>query len=824
MDFTLNKIDKILRKIELENLIENKDDTYSEYLWSKMRVEYIVRLMYAITVDMVIKSKPEKANTALYDVRTGTLGTYVFSAENGLISGLPIEKQEQYKEYWKCLKCLKDHRNKDAHPATSKEKLEVFIKNNWECIKQLEDITFKRYFSISKENENKYSYIILPKSMDNMESQDDIYCFCLDETGQEFPIKVRCQEVIRGNDKLNGQLYLRVESSDDTAFYRLTPFISLEYDMEEPSPKIFMGTVQFWEDEVMIDYRHIFAKHSDSDTSFGSCFLQSLVPKAKNADPNFNSLLTKKGKHIDINISHYPGYSDITNSSFRYCKEICPAVEQAVNFCINRTENYEIICGKGGLGKTALIFYLIHDVIIKGQTVFTRVIFLSAKKYFRYTDSYMEESNQNVKISPDIDNYQDFLNRLAIYFIGNDAVTKTVDEDELLGRINGKETSIPRTFLVVDDLDTFTWDDQCKVVEFLKKVNRKKISALITTRNERTNGYQIPLTSLDEKHSLLFLRWCIDQEKYGTGKHLVKDEDAHTLFQFTEGCPLEIKLWSNLMTRGLNVPQKFDKYWTKKQKTMYLYQTTLNQLSDEEKQIFCIVCGFRDSVIHENSDIGFPVRLIEYLFPYRSREELLVAIENLEDVNLLSLKGNKVWLEDIDYQELIKNSEIANLPTEFVSFLEDVKSAPTAWGENLYLERLLKYLASRLPLENSEYEHSILRKIYEDNKNLSQIELEIVIELLRRYDKDISIKEVPVKKTNINSVNECLQKLNSDISNVIRSIDMHTGSDKDISIQVTEIYSTMGKLISEVNKNEDKNLLIQMSQKFIENQLTEYLK
>lgn len=823
MDFTLNKIDKILRKIELNKLIDNKDDTYSEYLWSKMRVEYIVRLMYAITVDIVIKETPKKANTVLYDVRTGTLGTYVFSVEKSLISGLPIEMQDQFKEYWKCLEFLKNQRNEDAHPATPREELIAFIEKNWECIKKLQDITFKRYFSVSRECENKYSYIILPKNIDNMESQKDVYCHCLDEMGQESFIKVRCQDLIRGNDKLNGQLYLRVESLDDTAFYRLTPFISLKDDMGEPSPSIFMGTVQFWEDEVMIDYRHIFGKHNHSDSPFGVCFLQSLVPKVKNIDPNFNSLLTRKGKHIDINISHYPGYSDIANSSFKYCKEICPAVEQAVDFCINRTDNYQIICGKGGLGKTALIFYLIHDVIIKGQTVFTRVIFLSAKKYFRYTDRYIEGPVHDVKISPDIDNYQDFINRLALYFIGAGSITGKVDEDELLDRINGKGTSIPRTFLVIDDLDTFTWKDQCKVVEFLKKVNRKKMNALLTTRNEKTNGYQIPLTSLDEKHSLLFLRWCIDQEKYGAGKHLVKDEDAHILFQFTDGCPLEIKLWSNLIIRGLNAPQKFDKYWTKKQKTMYLYQTTLNQLSDQEKQIFCLACGFRDGVIRENSDIGFPVRLIEYLFPYRNREDIFVAIKNLEDVNLVSLRGNRVWVEDIDYQELIKNSEIADLPTKFVLFLEDVRSAPTAWDDHQYLERLLKYLASRLQLENSDYEHSVLRKIYEDNINLSQAELDMVIELLRKYDKSISIQTTPVKKTNMISVNGCLQKLNADISDVIRGINMHACSDKDISAQVTEIYSRMGNLVSEVVTNEDKDLLTTITQMFIENQLTEYL-
>ena len=127
MDLTLNKIDRILRKINFDREIAKTDDPYSEYYWNRRKVEYIVRLMYAVTVDMVLKQNPEKVNKVLIDVKNGTLGAYVTSAEGQLIAALPEEMREHFKDCWRLIDELKKSRNIDAHVGTTRTELRPFI-------------------------------------------------------------------------------------------------------------------------------------------------------------------------------------------------------------------------------------------------------------------------------------------------------------------------------------------------------------------------------------------------------------------------------------------------------------------------------------------------------------------------------------------------------------------------------------------------------------------------------------------------------------------------------------------------------------------------
>lgn len=844
MDLTLNKIDRILRKINFDREIAKTDDPYSEYYWNRRKVEYIVRLMYAVTVDMVLKQNPEKVNKVLIDVKNGTLGAYVTSAEGQLIAALPEEMREHFKDCWRLIDELKKSRNIDAHVGTTRTELRPFIDGIIMNLEELEKRTGGMYFSVSPNTPYKYSYLLVPSNVDYYENGEDIYCRKIDQNCEILPIKVSRKNLQRGNDIISGQLYLYVETPEKVYFYRLSPFIELEDNMNELySSTMFMGVVQYWNNAVKIE-RSSILEH-DNEKLFKDCLLTSLIPKTVNKNPFFHSVTTKTGKYIDINISNYPGYSDITSSDFRYCCEICSAVEKAEKFCIRRPESYQILCGDGGVGKTTLVFYLIHDVILTGKTGFSKIIFLSAKKYFQYTDKGIEDGQQEMGILPDINNYQDFLDRLVLYFYDKEAVG-SITETELINRINGKDNgvSIPNTFLVVDDLDTFLWEDQCKVVDFLKQINPKKMNVLITTRNGKTNGYQIPLTLLDEKHSLLFLRWCLNQERTGADRYMMDHFDSGMFFKYTEGRPLDIKLWSNLMIRGLNAPQKFDIYWTKKQKTMYLYQTTLNQLSTLEQQLYRLLCGISECYEKIHFEMGIPVSLINYLYPNNDLEEIRKMLQVLEDVKLITVQHEMIFMSDIDYLELLNNLELADLSDGLKNVLEDIRAASNRWIVYCYKERLLKYLMGRLGMGENSYEKGILTKMDEDRENLGETEKNLVKELLQKYaslsfpetkrngleiptkDKKTPDKEMPAKEKEISAESEVgylLQELNEEITSVIDYINSTEYDETTTCARIEDIYRRYYDLNRRTSTAEEKETAEMIKNRFLINSLMDFL-
>lgn len=829
MDFTINKIDQIQKNSLTLRLIEGKDTTYSQYYWCRRNVEYVVRLMYAITVDLVIRNKPDKANQALSHVQAGNLGSYHSVAVGELISALPQNVQSDFKKYWKILKELIVTRNEDAHEGTPPNELVPFIEKNKKQFHELEVETEGKYFSFDSSSHTKYYYLNVPERYGAAEI-DDVFCTSIDENGNISPIKVRCDRLLRGYDILGGQLYLSVITSESIEYYRLSPFIGLEYNvlngLYSSSPTMYMGVVQFSGNELLVEHRRILDDQKEKENVLKECNLSTLIPRLSGKNSKFNSFPTVNNKkHIDINLSEYPGYSKITSGvSLPYYKDICPAVKEATEFCIKRPESYQIICGDGGLGKTALIFYLIHDVILKGKTAFTRVIFLSAKKYFRYTDKDINAPNQEIQIIPDIDNYQDFLEKLAQYLYDDDAICHNTRETDLLDRINGKKQgiSIPNTFLVVDDLDTLSKDDQCKVINFLKQINPKKMNALITTREKRTNGYQIPLTKLDKQYSLLFLKWCIDQEKNGYGNQVLENQDADVFYHYTEGRPLDIKLWSNLIIRGFDAPHTFNSYWTKRQRTMYLYQTTLNQISEIEQLVFKLLCCVQEELCVMDSNPGIPMPLVRYLYPWQSENDIDNILKDLSDVRLITTKSDSIFIEDIDYMELLDKASIQDLPEYHRKLIDDIHNAPNYWIGYNFRKRLVKYLAYRLAEENNDYEKGVLKRIYEDRENLTGTELSLVIELMQKQEGFVSTSSSLLENSMISNNIKSLEKLENTLKETIRCVQINPMDDSTAQ-KVLSVFNDILKMSKITFSKTEQELFESIRNEFMQNGLSDFI-
>lgn len=828
MDFTLKRIDQIQKNSLMLKMIEGKDNTYSDYYWCRRSVEYIVRLMYSITVDLVIQNNPNKANRVLIEVKEGNLGAYHASACGTLINALPKEMKFDFIEYWKILKQLIITRNEDAHEGHSPKDLKPYILENRKQFKKLEVITNSKFFSFCESDSVKYYYLHVPSTR-NVADDNDIFCTRIDENGNIEPIKVERNRLARGNDIIEDQLYLSVITSQSTEYYRLSPFIGLECDVLyglSTSPTMYMGVVQFWSNEVTVEHRQILDDEKQKEDVFKVCNTSTLIPRIIGKNYKFNSIPIVNGKkHIDINLSEYPGYSKITSGgTLPYFKDICPAVKAATDFCMKRPESYQVVCGEGGVGKTALIFYLIHDLILKGKTTFSRVIFLSAKRYFRYTDKEITAPEQEIQIIPDIDNFQDFLEKISQYLYDDEILCNNVKAEVLIDRINGKYpgVSIPNTFLVVDDLDTLSKEDQHKVINFLKQINPKKMNALITTREKRTNGYHISLTKLDKQHSLLFLKWCIDQEKEGYGQHISLTQNPDVLYHFTEGRPLDIKLWSNLIIRGFDAPQTFNSYWTKKQRTMYLYQTTLNRISEEEQLLFKLLCHIFDELQIVDSNLGIPVSLINYLYPWKSENEIDDMIQELSDVRLITMKRENIFIEDIDYLELLKNASIGELPSYNQRIINDIHSAPMEWSGYSYRKRLIKYLANCISEGKNDYEHGVLKRLYEDADSLTKTELNFVTELMLKYGGDFYTSIVPCESNNISACMELLKKLMDELDDAIECVIVNP-RDEATEKKVISVFRKISDISKMGLSKTEKDQFECIRMKFIQNGLSDFI-
>lgn len=801
MDVTLRKIEKIQ---------SYQNDTYSKYYWCRRKFEYLTRLFYAIMVDIIIQSNPQRVNKALFEVRSGSLGTFSYFAQK-LLSALPPEQKELFKAVWDELASLKNMRNNDAHPGTAPEDLETFIMDINHIFDKLIHITQSKFFTFSKDEQITHSYLIMPESADLSESDSIILCKSIVQEGDAVSKSIFRNNLIRGNDTLANQVYLMVTAGDNfPEYYRISPFINWENN----EPTMFMGAVQFWTDEVTFEHMPIVTSDSKNNLSFLSCTLKSLIPKSDNKNNKFNPLLSRNSsKRIEINISNYPGYSSVTQSTFNYCKEICPAVEEAVDFCKNRTDTYQVVCGEGGVGKTTLIFHLIHDVILKGETQFTRVIFLSAKKYFHDTDHTLEKIEQDRELTPDIHHYQEFLERLAFYLLDDDINESEAMglEDALLSKINGnnkseKTASIPFTFLVVDDLDSLTPDDQENVVSFLKRI-RKKMNALITTRNEKTNGYKIRLSLLNKNDSMKFLEWCIEQKQPGDGKQLCDLQDPDLVYYFTEGRPIALKSWGNLLMRNLNVPKAFGRFWTIKQKTIYLYQTTLIQLTHGEQELYQLVCSITDALYPGEKDSdkrSIHLPLLFYLYPDKSKEEINQELHELKNVNLLRIDNESLFIENIDYSELIRDAKLSPLPDGMLSIIEYMGYEPEKWISQHFVSRLIQYLNNQISSGgNKEYECGILQRISEDQNNLRKQERDLLNEVLQQLKNSSSLPASgSIAKAN-NIVPNGEQDLYSSIEQLLEQIMQISSTLKEGNFDDNEISSkvhNIGKAINQLER------------------------
>lgn len=717
MDLALSQIN---RKITLA-----AGDTYEHYAWCRRKAEYIMRLMFAVTVDVVLVTHAVDMTTIFNKdkVRDCTMGAMIHTAKD-LLAQLPAsmctDEVQMLSEVWAVLDNIRILRNDDAHDGMPAKELEQFISDNETWFQQLETMTNGRYFRLSNGSKNSYQQDLL-YIRDEPQEDGAIPCFSVSSDGDIMLHEHHLDDydLSRGVDALQGQLYLRVNERArlDEGCYRLSPFIL----WEDEQFLLYQTMLQSLNHGINLKYITLLRRKGVSQRY---CPLLSLVPQGRKG-PYFvyftRSMEGKKSLEIEINLrdTNDNGTQRLANRDSHYCDAICPQRKDALDHCLNRTNRYCVICGEGGLGKTALALNIINAYVIEGKTDYKRVIFLSAKEFYpKYDRPISYQTEAEIRVTPDFSTYRDLLVRLFELLLCRDKEqTEQYSDHELEDRLLKKiniERGIPEALLlVIDDLDSLESDNQKQVISFINQITNEKTFALITTRNEDTSGPRIQLTRLDARGCVNFLTWYLDLHNNNMANYVRQKGDF--LLRITEGRPYDLQHWANLLIRrGHPIDESdeeiFHQLLTPKQRTDYLCRTSLRQLDKQEHLLFYFLCEMNTALCSleagkeadketkkkTRENISFRFLLYLQIDGMQSSEHLCDALKTLRDVCLLESGGPEepiIVRQGITYISLLKKEEnLPPLPEYLKRILERVRQDPQAWKEGCFLDTLLHYL------------------------------------------------------------------------------------------------------------------------------------
>lgn len=695
-------------------------DRYTQYHWARRRLEYIFRLMFAVTLDEVYTSgnyKPNLAEKIFPNMGIGTLGELWHVAVKYLIPRLPGARQPLFQKIWGSnvsswlveeyenyshstgMLGLKEQRNLDAHPAITPEKLQRYLGSVMERMRQIQELTGGEYFCLDENGEYEHSFVVIDQSAD-LTGSDTVLGLAYSYTGVWSSQNIFRRDLQRRSDPLGGQLYLKISRKNDLymKFIRLSPFISFH----DRKLSIYMGLAAQFSDCVQTVQIPIEGDRANEDKYLVDCVLDSLIPK-QNQQDCYYSFSGSNNHHIQINISRYPDFEKLRNSSFPYCTDICDVVQSAEQFCqLNQPgASYRIIYGDGGVGKTTLVFHLIHDIILRGRSMFSRVIFLSAKNYFRKERSDRTLPIRGEDITPDFSSYEELLgilHQLICQYPEKAEVPDTIEktEAELLNKIN--HSAMPKTILILDDLDTLTEPEQSQVRRLLSKTNGKWVKTLITTRSHKfTTEQDFPIKLLDQEQSMKFLHWCIKQRHPENADSLFCSQVPSIVHNLTDGRPIDLYAWASLVIHGYNnLPAIYTQYLHPREKTKYLYRTVMQNLSSFDQMLFRLLCGINEAActpeqLAENFRIGIPMRLIQYLLPNHNVTES--SFSALIEFKLVVMEPNTIpfgveyRLRDFCYLDILENNIHETLPGYLKDILKHMKKDGN-WLPDRYTDRL----------------------------------------------------------------------------------------------------------------------------------------
>lgn len=322
----------------------------------------------------------------------------------------------------------------------------------------------------------------------------------------------------------------------------------------------------------------------------------------------------------------------------------------------------KLIAGEGGLGKTSLAYHFAEQISISHVKPFVKVVWLSAKEkqFIPQKDDYQETLQVN---------YSD-ANSLFKAIASELGCTENdfhdLDTRDLL-KLALRSCEIVPSFIVIDDVDSLTTDEQKRVLEFgLMAGSRTKF--LLTTRVNFTystdnvlklNGFEI-----EEYKSYVE----IVRKKYRLAP--VTDQKLNVLHEVTGGSPLFTDSLFRLELRGNNIDQAIANWRNENgqevRKAALLRE--VQQLSRQAKRVLFVISHQKNCSSTE---------LIQYLdYSEQTLGDCLQELSNLFLINAPIIGKDTRYSVETNTGRLV--TEIANgLNIDHSALLAKIKSHKT---------------------------------------------------------------------------------------------------------------------------------------------------
>lgn len=256
-----------------------------------------------------------------------------------------------------------------------------------------------------------------------------------------------------------------------------------------------------------------------------------------------------------------------------------------------------LIAGEGGLGKTSLAYRFSEEVVARRIKPFEQVVWLTAKKrqFVPSQDIHRENSRTD---------YSDASSLFVAIASAHGCLSTDFEgcsSRELMQLALDSCIAFP-SFVVVDDVDSLSPEDQQRALEFGMRIPAKT-KMLLTTRVNfsyspdnvlKLNG----LSSSEFKEYIQVIR-----DRYGLP--VIKDSKIDHLHEVTGGSPLFTDSLLRLERRGLQLDQAINQWKSEKglEVRKAALQREVMQLSREAKRVLYVISHVKSASYVELSQI-----------------------------------------------------------------------------------------------------------------------------------------------------------------------------------------------------------------------------